>query len=123
MSRSMTFRDPIHHVDYFVLIGVLNDFRKVVNKFHPAFHIDEGTAKTIYSINKGNRECYIYLNRLDIPCLAHEAVHAAIQMYNDIGTEVTEKTDEHLAYYVQWIVGTIYHHFKQKGFLCKKKTK
>lgn len=123
MSRVICFRDGIHYVDYTVVIGRIEDFRKLVHKKYPEFHIGDKTAFHLYAVTGNKREAFIYLNRLDVPCLAHEAVHAAVSVIDDIGSKVTKETDEHIAYYVQWLVGTVWHHFKPNGFLNKRKKK
>lgn len=115
-KNTISFRDPIYFINYTVVVGNWNDFYKLVKKIIPDFSDkpSDGKLLAVSSENDGrSNEFYIYLARLDIPLLAHEVVHAAIKVFDKIGSPINMSTDECFAYYVQWLVGTIYYNFKK----------
>lgn len=110
-NRTIQFYDPVYHVQYTAVVGSSEDFKKVLQRKYPDKIVGNESARCLFK-SKPNRECYIYLNRLDVSALSHECVHAAIDVFHDIGSRVTLETDENFAYYVQWLVGTIYYGIK-----------
>ena len=106
------FRDAIHFVTYTFITKDWDSFSKEVRKQFPDYKEDIKDGKTI-SITGRESFVFIFLKKFDVPTLAHEAVHATNAVFDSIGSEFGMKTDEHFAYYVQWIVGTIYHNRKK----------
>jgi hypothetical protein len=110
---ALQFRDAIHFVTFNVVIGDWEKFTKIVQKHYPQFSEDKKDGKMFFIGGRDLTVC-IFLSRLDVPTLAHEAVHATNAVFDFIGSEFGLKTDEQFAYYVQWIVGTIYHNMRAK---------
>lgn len=87
--------------------------------------VESGIATCNYCINrKTNRKTIIIkYNHPDrckdidkkvdlINTCAHEATHAAISIFTEIGTEFNENTSEPIAYFIGWLTQEIYKVFK-----------
>ena len=119
MSK-MWFYDHVYHVEYFASIEDFKSFVKEIQIYDKEYNEPETDAKCVFFEKDGKARCFIYVKTLDVPCIAHEAVHAAVSVFNKIGSKINLKTDECFAYYVQFLVGTIYHNYKKHKKRLKK---
>jgi hypothetical protein len=106
----LVFRDAIHFTTYTFVLSDWSKFIKEIRKVLPEYNGDKKDGQMFFVGNRGSEAyVFIFLRKFDVPTLAHEAVHATNAVFDYIGSEFGLKTDEQFAYYVQWIVGTIYH--------------
>jgi len=106
-KQAFEFYDPIYHIGYYFCLGDWKKFDKECKKFGIDNSNSSRQARCCFASDGQKRNVFIFLEIINTPSLAHEACHAAISVFNDIGASVNHETDENFAYYVQWIVGTI----------------
>jgi len=123
--------DPMYQQDVLVVIGPYDEdkiVRAVVRAGYTIADPEEmaellvmgatSSGRTLMDPNSG--AAVIRLRRLrpnnpeDVGYLVHEAVHAAVMVFDRIGFPLKAETDEPLAYYVQFLVQTILERVKQK---------
>jgi hypothetical protein len=105
--KAFAWYDPIHHIDYYFCVGDWDRFDKECKRHGVDNSNSSREARCVFVSDGKRRKVFIFLNRINTPALAHEASHAAIAVFTDIGSRVNHETEEHFAYYIQWIIGTI----------------
>lgn len=63
----------------------------------------DGTCQTVFDTDNGAMYVLIYIGRHEEATLVHECVHAAWNILDNVGVEVTADNHESLAYLTDWL--------------------
>lgn len=117
MSKPVKFNIPIYGGELWVIFS--DDVIKSGKKINMHFEKDANDCNGI-SFTKSDKHgpgiyCVIIKTKKIRPdIIAHEAVHLANYVFSERGVVINTKDDEHLAYFIGWIVMNIVYAAKIK---------
>jgi hypothetical protein len=96
-------RVPMYFAEITVLIGEYKEMILVAPNPAKPHMADTYMARTLHNFDGKKNHVVIHSRSAAISVIAHEAVHAASFIFDQIGAKADFNNDEHVAYLVQYI--------------------
>jgi len=117
MKKKFSFTDEVFKTGIVVMVGsyTADELDKEVKKYNSYpinndFNYDARTIKIVEELS-----CIVHFKKKwDVGTIAHECFHIAHFMFDSIGIYLSDDSQETYAYYIEYLVETIYNELNPK---------